>query len=241
MLKSDVRYRFVIDMDQPDMTRRTPFQRALPRGSALRRSRRCARRWRSIPMLSGCAKRSGSTGPSARPGPATGRSPKPIFISTGLRRRAQRRLQLPRPAPGRARRQGRDDLRRRRAGRRAHAHLSRAARARYAASPTRSSATASRKGDRVMIYMPMIPEAAVAMLACARIGAVHSVVFGGFSPDSLADRIDDCGARIVITADEGCAAARRSRSSSMSMRRCAQSADGARRSRRRRRTGATWP
>ena len=59
------------------------------------------------------------------------------------------------------------------------------------------------KGDRVMIYMPMIPEAAAAMLACARIGAVHSVVFGGFSPESLAGRIQDCRARIVITADEG--------------------------------------
>ncbi|MCY7339884.1 MAG: AMP-binding protein, partial [Sphingomonas bacterium] len=57
--------------------------------------------------------------------------------------------------------------------------------------------------DRVMIYMPMIPEAAAAMLACARIGAVHSVCFGGFSPESLAGRIGDCGARIVITADEG--------------------------------------
>ena len=54
-----------------------------------------------------------------------------------------------------------------------------------------------------MIYMPMIPEAAAAMLACARIGAVHSVVFGGFSPESLAGRIADCGARVVITADEG--------------------------------------
>jgi acetyl-CoA synthetase len=60
-----------------------------------------------------------------------------------------------------------------------------------------------RRGDRVMIYMPMIPEAAAAMLACARIGAVHSVVFGGFSPDSLAGRIVDCDARAVITADEG--------------------------------------
>ena len=59
------------------------------------------------------------------------------------------------------------------------------------------------KGDRVVIYMPMIPEAAFAMLACARIGAVHSVVFGGFSPDALASRIDDCGAVAVITADEG--------------------------------------
>jgi len=59
------------------------------------------------------------------------------------------------------------------------------------------------KGDRVTIYLPMIPEAAYAMLACARIGAVHSVVFGGFSPDSLAGRILDCDSRVVITADEG--------------------------------------
>ena len=60
-----------------------------------------------------------------------------------------------------------------------------------------------KKGDRVTIYLPMIPEAAYAMLACARIGAVHSVVFGGFSPDSLAGRIIDCDSKIVITADEG--------------------------------------
>jgi acetyl-CoA synthetase len=60
-----------------------------------------------------------------------------------------------------------------------------------------------KKGDRVTIYMPMIPEAAMAMLACARIGAIHSVVFGGFSPESLAGRITDCDSRIVITADEG--------------------------------------
>ncbi|MGB4107939.1 MAG: acetate--CoA ligase [Alphaproteobacteria bacterium] len=60
-----------------------------------------------------------------------------------------------------------------------------------------------KRGDRVIIYMPMVPEAAFAMLACARIGAVHSVVFGGFSPKSLIDRIHDCGAEIVITADEG--------------------------------------
>ena len=60
-----------------------------------------------------------------------------------------------------------------------------------------------RKGDRVTIYLPMIPEAAAAMLACARIGAIHSVVFGGFSPDSLAGRINDCDSRVVITADEG--------------------------------------
>ena len=59
------------------------------------------------------------------------------------------------------------------------------------------------KGDRVTIYMPMIPEAAVAMLACARIGAIHSVVFGGFSPDALAGRIQDCDSSTIITADEG--------------------------------------
>jgi acetyl-CoA synthetase len=60
-----------------------------------------------------------------------------------------------------------------------------------------------KKGDRVTIYMPMIPEAAYAMLACARIGAVHSIVFGGFSPDALAGRIEDCESTFVITADEG--------------------------------------
>nr|WP_241651183.1 acetate--CoA ligase [Sinirhodobacter populi] len=57
------------------------------------------------------------------------------------------------------------------------------------------------RGDRVVIYLPMIPEAAYAMLACARIGAIHSVVFAGFSPDALANRINDCGAKLVITAD----------------------------------------
>jgi len=65
------------------------------------------------------------------------------------------------------------------------------------------------KGDRVAIYLPMIPEAAVAMLACARLGAIHSVVFGGFSPDSLAGRIVDSQAKVVITADEGLRAGKR--------------------------------
>ena len=65
------------------------------------------------------------------------------------------------------------------------------------------------KGDRVVLYLPMIPEAAYAMLACARIGAVHSVVFGGFSPDALADRIEDCGAKLVVTANEGLRGGRR--------------------------------
>jgi acetyl-CoA synthetase len=60
-----------------------------------------------------------------------------------------------------------------------------------------------KKGDRVTIYLPMIPEATYAMLACARIGAVHSIVFGGFSPESLAGRIIDCASKFIITADEG--------------------------------------
>jgi len=64
-------------------------------------------------------------------------------------------------------------------------------------------AVGAKRGDRVTIYMPMIPEAAISMLACARIGAVHSVVFGGFSPDALAGRIVDCESNIVVTADEG--------------------------------------
>ncbi|MGC6401795.1 acetate--CoA ligase [Sphingomonas sp. FW199] len=65
------------------------------------------------------------------------------------------------------------------------------------------------KGDRVTIYLPMIPEAAFAVLACARIGAIHSVVFGGFSPDALAGRITDCDSRVVITADQGCRGGKR--------------------------------
>mgnify|MGYP001584464393 CR=1 FL=1 len=61
----------------------------------------------------------------------------------------------------------------------------------------------ARKGDRITLYLPMIPEAAVAMLACARIGAIHSIVFAGFSPDALAGRIQDCDSKLVVTADEG--------------------------------------
>ena len=64
-------------------------------------------------------------------------------------------------------------------------------------------ALGAKKGDRVTIYLPMIPEAAYAMLACARIGAVHSIVFGGFSPDSLKNRIEDADSKLIITADEG--------------------------------------
>jgi acetyl-CoA synthetase len=61
----------------------------------------------------------------------------------------------------------------------------------------------AKKGDRITVYLPMIPEAAFALLACARIGAIHSVVFGGFSPEALAGRIIDCDSTLVITADEG--------------------------------------
>ena len=82
-------------------------------------------------------------------------------------------------------------------------HLPSSCTTRSAGSPTCSKAHGVKKGDRVAIYLPMIPEAAVAMLACARIGAIHSVVFGGFSPDALRDRIQDCGAKMLITADEG--------------------------------------
>ena len=60
-----------------------------------------------------------------------------------------------------------------------------------------------KKGDRVTIYLPMIPEAAYAMIACARIGAPHSVVFGGFSPDSLADRVNGAESKLIITSDGG--------------------------------------
>ena len=70
-------------------------------------------------------------------------------------------------------------------------------------SPTCCKSLGVKKGDRVAIYLPLIPELAIAMLACARIGAVHSVVFGGFSAESLRDRINDSQARLLVTADGG--------------------------------------
>jgi acetyl-CoA synthetase len=76
----------------------------------------------------------------------------------------------------------------------------------------RAAPRSGSKGERVIIYMGMVPEAAIAMLACARLGAIHSVVFGGFSAEALRDRVRDCGAECVITQDEGGAAASRSRS-----------------------------
>ena len=100
--------------------------------------------------------------------------------------------QLSRPASCRAWRNGRDHLGRRRSGAAAQTHVSRAPRRGL---PLRQRADRARRagsGERVTIYLPMIPEAAIAMLACARIGAIHSVVFGGFSPEALAGRIQDC-------------------------------------------------
>lgn len=72
----------------------------------------------------------------------------------------------------------------------------------------RAAGPGIKKGDVVAIYMPMVPEAAVAMLACARIGAIHSVIFGGFSPEAVAGRIVDSNSKLVITADEGVRAGR---------------------------------
>ena len=112
-------------------------------------------------------------------------------------------LQLPRPPRGRRPgRQGGLPLGGR-AGRHPHHHLRRAAGRGVRGSPTSCKGLGVRRGDRVAIYMPMIPELPVAMLACTRIGAAHSVVFGGFSSDALRDRINDAEARVVVTADGG--------------------------------------
>ena len=101
-----------------------------------------------------------------------------------------------------------------------HDHLSASCTTRSAGWPTSCASRGVEKGDRVTIYMPMIPEAAYAMLACARIGAVHSVVFGGFSPESLAGRIEDCDSRTSSSPPtRACAAAARCRSRPTSTRR----------------------
>ena len=118
-------------------------------------------------------------------------------------RHDQRRLQLHRPPSARARRPDRHHLggrRSRRTPRRSPISELHDEVCRFANVLRNRNVE---KGDRVTIYLPMIPEAAYAMLACARIGAIHSVVFGGFSPDSLAGRIEDCKSNVVITADEG--------------------------------------
>ena len=88
-----------------------------------------------------------------------------------------------------------------RTGRYADADLSPNSRRKSTSSPMSCASLGVQKGDRVSLYMPMVPEAAIAMLACTRIGAPHSVVFGGFSAESLRERTNDCGAKIIITAD----------------------------------------
>ena len=119
------------------------------------------------------------------------------------RRRAERRLQLRRPPRrGGPRRQGRVPLDRR-ARRHPDAHLRATSCARVSKAANALQELGVTKGDRVAIYMPMIPELPIAMLACARIGAPHTVVFGGFSAEALSGRINDCGAKVLITADGG--------------------------------------
>ena len=119
------------------------------------------------------------------------------------RRQAERLLQLRRPARrGRPRRQGRLPLGGRARGRPARDHATPTSSATSSASRTRSRSSASRKGTPVAIYMGMVPELPVAMLACTRLGAPHTVVFGGFSADSLSDRMNDMGCEVLITQDE---------------------------------------
>ena len=119
------------------------------------------------------------------------------------RRQAQRQLQLPgSPSARPAAEQGGHHLGRG-AGRYAACCAIRICTAKSASSPTSSKGQGIKPGDRVTIYMPMVPELAIAVLACARIGAVHSVVFGGFSADAVADRNNDAKAKLIITADGG--------------------------------------
>ena len=172
--------------------------------STRRATGRCTRRAGAIPRRSGARKASASHWfkPYSRVKNTTF-GPGAVSIRWYEDGVTERRLQLHRPAPRDPRRPGRDPLGRRRPVRNRRR------------SPTASCTTqvcrmanvmrnrGVGKGDRVTIYMPMIPEAAYAMLACARLGAIHSVVFGGFSPDSLASRIEDAKSAFVVTADEG--------------------------------------
>ena len=126
---------------------------------------------------------------------------KPPFAKWFVGGTTQRRVQLPRSASaGRDAQQGRDHLGRR-AGRDARAHVLRAVARGVSLRERARRRSASRSGDRVGIYMGMVPEAAIAMLACARIGAVHSVVFGGFAAEAVRDRMNDAQAKCVITQD----------------------------------------
>ncbi len=125
---------------------------------------------------------------------------------------AQRFRQLPRPPRPQPAAAKDRVLLRRRARRPPDHHLSRAAR-RVCRFANGLRELGVRRGDRVAIYMPMIPELPVAMLACARIGAAHSVIFGGFSPESIVDRVNDAQCVALITADYGWRRGQRSRSS----------------------------
>ena len=174
------------------------YRGALP--AEHRRSRRLLGRAGARAALVQGARRASSTGSRrSRSGSRAARSTSPYNC-------------LDRHLARRDAQQGRDHLGGR-AGRHAHAHLPASCSARSAASPTRSRRSASRKGDRVAIYMGMVPEAAIAMLACARIGAAHTVVFGGFAAEALRDRMNDAEAKASSrrTAPSGAAASCRSR------------------------------
>ena len=182
---------------------RAPEVRAptgLPRGSATERSRRLrSRRRRSRGLLGRAGRRARvdrpvdsacSTGSHrTRSGSSAASSTSRSTASTGTSARA-RRNKAALMLGGRARRPP-------------HAHLLGPVRRGQEVRATCCSSLGVKKGDRVAIYLPMIPEAAIAMLACARIGAIHSVVFGGFSPESLRDRINDSQCKVLVTADGG--------------------------------------
>ena len=160
------------------------------------------------PQHRGPRRRSGPTrrgtssgGPSRRP--VLDAQPRAV-LPVVPRRRAEHLRERAGPARRRrARRPGRARLRQPGHRHPAHLHLRGAARPRSRPSPGRSPRSACSKGDRVVIYLPMVPEAVVAMLACARLGAVHSVVFGGFAANELAARIEDAEPKVVVSASCG--------------------------------------
>ncbi len=158
-----------------------PREHRRPRGLLAPRDRRISSSARPGPRRSSGISRTRSGSPARR-----STSPRAASIATspprrGTARRSSGRVSSARPARSRTR----------------------SSTARWCSSPTRMRAHGIAKGDRVAIYMGMVPEVAVAMLACARLGAVHTVVFGGFAADALRDRIHDCQAKMVITQDGG--------------------------------------
>ena len=172
----------------------------------LRRRRRLRRDVRGLGRrpgrLLGRARASGSTGSSPTPGSRTPRSTTTTSRSSGSRTasstsRPTASTATSPPAATRPRSSGRATTR---TSPSTSATASCTPRSR--SSPTSCSTLGVKKGDRVVLYLPMIPQAAYAMLACARIGAIHSIVFAGFSADALRSRIEDSGAKLLITADE---------------------------------------